>query len=60
MRASLVIMVIAAMAYFSTQANHDISQKYIRDSAVLAEGQFEAMSEAIHRDLNLVRGWGVA
>ncbi len=58
--ASLVIIVIAAMAYFSTQANHDISQKYILDSAERAKGKYEALTESILRDLNLVRNWGVA
>ena len=58
--AALVVIVIAAMAYFSAQAEQDISQKYIRDAAVRAADKFEAMSEAIRQDLNLVSGWGIA
>ena len=58
--AALVIIVIAAMAYFSVQAKQNISQKYILDAAARAAGEFLAMTEAMRRDLNLVSDWGIA
>lgn len=56
----LSITVIGAVAFFSAQARRDISQKHINRAADRAVVAFGEMSQAMSRDLKLIRDWGAA
>jgi len=56
----LSAVVIAPVAYLSSQARRNISEQYIDNSTTAAVSEFRAMADAMKLSLELVRDWGVS
>jgi len=54
----LCIVLIAPVAYLSSQARRDISEQFIDNATSLAVSEYKALADSMAATLSLVRDWG--
>jgi len=54
----VVLLVVGAVAYFSSKVQRDISEQYIHDATTRATKEFRAMQDSVESSLIQVRAYG--